>query len=175
MHIRKANQSDIEIIVDINIQTWLTTYAGIIDNAILERFAQSRQKRIDRDLEYYESGDYKLKHEERALAMVDNQEVGFITYGPCRQAKAYQLKDTGEIYAIYVLADYQKSGVGKALLDYAFNELKRQYNYTAVLIWALKDNPFRRFYEKNGGQKAFHKPLLLAHKTYTEVGYLFNL
>ena len=58
------------------------------------------------------------------------------------------LTNAGEIYAIYILKEYQQRGIGKKLINFAVNDLINE-NYDKVVIWALKDNPNVKFYKKN--------------------------
>ena len=47
--------------------------------------------------------------------------VGFVAFGPCREADAGQ--STAELYAVYVLADRWRRGIGTALRDVCLAEL----------------------------------------------------
>ena len=56
-----------------------------------------------------------------------------------------------EIYSLHCRADVQGRGLGRLLMAetaYTFRERGR----TALMLWAYRDNAYRRFYEKIGGQ-----------------------
>lgn len=54
-------------------------------------------------------------------------------------------KRRGEIYAIYILKEYQKKGIGRKLLNSTFNKLN-SLGMNSTIIWTLEDNPSRYFY-----------------------------
>jgi len=73
--------------------------------------------------------------------------VGFVTGGPKLQgAEKYR----GEITALYVRETFQRKGIGKKLMFLAVKALK-DHNLRPIIIWALKESPYRVFYEKLGG------------------------
>jgi ribosomal protein S18 acetylase RimI-like enzyme len=56
-----------------------------------------------------------------------------------------------EIYSLHCRIDAQGQGLGRQLMAetaYSFRERGR----TALMLWAYRDNAYRRFYEKIGGQ-----------------------
>ena len=55
-----------------------------------------------------------------------------------------------EIWRIYVVAQFQKKGIGKSLLDFTQQKAKEQ-GYKRIVIWAFKDNHRAiSFYQRNG-------------------------
>ncbi|MBR0385601.1 MAG: GNAT family N-acetyltransferase [Erysipelotrichaceae bacterium] len=74
--------------------------------------------------------------------------VGFCSFGNCRDDDV--LRDTGEVYRLYVLKDFQQRGEGRRLLHEAIRMLRRE-EYNQVVIWTLVDNPYAiSFYEALG-------------------------
>ncbi len=74
--------------------------------------------------------------------------VGFVSFGAVRDEPAEP--GSGEVYAIYVLADCWDRGVGRQLLDTAARELTA-LGYKSVLLWVLARNRrARAFYEAVG-------------------------
>lgn len=57
----------------------------------------------------------------------------------------------GEVYAIYVLPEYQRQGIGRQLMSMCAEELLRG-SMDTLLVWVLEANPARRFYERLGGE-----------------------
>jgi ribosomal protein S18 acetylase RimI-like enzyme len=80
----------------------------------------------------------------------DGEIVGFSSGGKERSGK-YNAFD-GELYAIYILKEYQGQGIGKALIKPIIEEIKRMGLYSMVVI-VLKNNISRLFYEALGGKK----------------------
>lgn len=78
------------------------------------------------------------------IAKDGEQVIGFCACGKCRDD---ELSDTGEIFAIYVLASYYGQGVGSALLQAGFAML----DFPQVAVWVLKGNDRAiQFYKKCG-------------------------
>ena len=112
---------------------WQETYAGMVDPAYLD--ALTLEKVEERAFRWR---DGLLVAKDRARV------VGFVGYGKSGDA----LPETGEIFALYVLPEYQGKGVGGQLLEAGFQQLSA---YKRICLWALKDNARAiRFYEKHG-------------------------
>lgn len=71
--------------------------------------------------------------------------IGFVGYGKYHDDT---LADCGEVFCIYVLADYYGKKVGYELMNAAFEKLKE---YKRIALWVLKGNERAiRFYERYG-------------------------
>ncbi|WP_338030325.1 GNAT family N-acetyltransferase [Fervidibacillus albus] len=57
----------------------------------------------------------------------------------------------GELYAIYILHNYQKQGIGKALVNAFANDLSKK-GFESMIVRVLEQNPARYFYESLGGK-----------------------
>lgn len=113
-------------------KSWQESYRGIVDAEYL-------------------AGMTLAQTEEKAFRWLDNllvakdgeRVVGFVGYGAARG-----VEDAGEIYALYVLEEYQKQGIGYALIKQALSQLA---GCRVVYLWALKDNQKAiHFYERVG-------------------------
>jgi len=85
------------------------------------------------------------------------QMVGFCNYGPGRDSDI--LKDTGEIYHLFIKPEYQRGGDGRRMLHEAIRKLRRE-EYSQVVVWVGEDNIVAMaFYEalgfKNDGAYRF--------------------
>lgn len=76
--------------------------------------------------------------------------VGFASGGMERSGNYANYN--GELYAIYILKEYQGRGIGSLLLEPIVKELTDQEIF-AMLVLVLEDNPSRHFYEKLGAKK----------------------
>ncbi len=115
-------------------KSWWETYAGIIDS----RYLQNMTKEKCIEIAY--------KWPDNLLVAKDGERViGFVGYGKYRDDI---LQDCGEVYSIYVLADYHGKKVGYRLMNAAFEKLSA---YRKIAVWVLKGNERAiRFYEKYG-------------------------
>jgi len=55
-----------------------------------------------------------------------------------------------EMYAFYILKEYQRQGLGTRLF-YKMLQFLKTFEYKSLIIWVLKENPACLFYEKMGG------------------------
>ena len=118
-------------------QAWREAYSGLIDPSFLD--ARSLEASEQSARRGFERGYRTI------VANEDGRVIGFADYGPYRTD---ELKDAGEIYAIYLLKEYYGKGIGSALMSNALEELS-QYRMTAV--WVLEGNARAiHFYEKFG-------------------------
>ena len=115
-------------------KSWQKAYPGIVDQGYLDSLT----------LEKCESIAYRWL--DNILVAKDGERViGFVGYGKYRSD---ELENTGEIYAIYVLAEYYGKSVGFQLMQEALSRLKE---YDRIAVWVLKDNERAiRFYERYG-------------------------
>ena len=80
-------------------------------------------------------------------AMLDDDMIGRLIFHKSRDEDK---PDTGEIGAIYLLAEYWGKGYGKQMMDFALCELKRE-GFQEIITWVLEENKRARlFYEKCG-------------------------
>jgi len=174
IHIRKALISDIEGLIDVNIKTWQTAYKGIIKAETLNGLTKNREARIDRCKQEFGEREVEGKIIQQAVALEEDRVVGFATFGKCRESSEERLENASEIYAIYVLEDYQGKSIGKKLVHHAVKQLQKTGEFDKLVIWTLKDNPSRGFYERLGGVQKFEKIIEIAGQTLDEVGYVYD-
>ena len=75
--------------------------------------------------------------------------------------------------ALYVKPELKYQGIGKAMFDYAKNDLINKGN-KKMILWCLKDNePSRKFYEKMGGTIIREHTINIGGKSYEEVGFAY--
>jgi GNAT superfamily N-acetyltransferase len=101
------------------------------------------------------------------VAEEDGRVVGFASGGP---ARADAPNHEGELYAVYLLKEYQGRGIGRALFD-AVVRMLLQRGMRSMAIWVLADNPACGFYERMGGQRVYSRDEELQGVTLHEVGY----
>lgn len=78
------------------------------------------------------------------LAKDNDKVVGFISFGENRE----NMSDTGEVYALYVLNEYQDKKIGYKLMMRAIQSLS---HYKQIVLWVLKGNDKAiSFYKKVG-------------------------
>ena len=112
--IRKAKPEEAEKIIDINIKVWKTTYKGLIPQEIIDKVQSKDEARI-------EKSKINIREKQNTIvAEVDGEIVGYQTFG---QAHDKQFCNSGEIYASYILDDFQMLGLGRRMAQSAFEPL----------------------------------------------------
>lgn len=140
MRIRPSKATDAGSISCVYIQTWQDTYLSLVPFGYLYSMSQSQieQGFID---------ELKSKKAISYVAEDHGEVVGFVSGGFERQGDSvYQ----GEIFALYVLKDHQRQGIGTELVS-AFTTELNHFGIYSMLVWVLEHNPYRRFYEKING------------------------
>jgi len=145
LHIRAANPIDADAIARVHVESWRTTYRGIVPDAFLAGLS------IDQRAETWASTLRDAAEQTCVYVLEDVQGtiLGFASGGPERTGDAVY---SGELYAIYLLAAVQRHGAGRLL----FMTVVRQLVTTGkqgVLAWVVASNPSCRFYEALGGDR----------------------
>ncbi len=140
--IRKAVVTDAIGIAKVHIDSWKTTYANIVPNEYLSNLSyDSREKMWTNAIPL---GD---------IYVVENnvgEIVGFSKGGKERSCKYKGYE--GEIYAIYILQEYQRKGIGTALVKPIIKDII-EVGINSMLVLVLEDNNSCKFYESLGGRK----------------------
>ena len=115
-------------------KSWHETYTGLIDPAYMERI--TLEKCVDMAHRWPQN---------MMVAKDGDKVIGFVGYG---EHLDDTLTDCGEVFAIYVLAEYYGQKIGYALMNAAFEKLAA---YKKIAVWVLKGNDRAiRFYERYG-------------------------
>lgn len=141
MLIREAKSGDITGIAKVNLATWKSTYRGIIPDEKLALVTLADRKEYMRGI---------LASQDQFIYVAESETgrvVGFVAAGPERLGN---LGFQGEIYVIYVLQQFQRKGIGRRLVE-AMRSRFQQAGVASVMVWALHDNPYQRFYLSLGG------------------------
>ena len=161
MKVEKAQIEDARNIVEINIEEWKNTYKDIFPDKFLENLSEKKEESIEK---------CKNKINEYIVCKINNQVVGFLRFG--KNKKGYN-DNYAEIYALYIDKDYRRKGIGKALINFAFENLKSNYKY--VLISTLVQNNANLFYKKIGGKLIDKVYFSLENNEYEENLYEYEL
>ena len=161
IEIRSATESDIPAIANVLVDTWRSTFRGLLPSDFLDNMSCAQQ--AERHLRMFRKPDsiYHVASDPRG------DMVGFATGGPTRHP-GFQYQN--ELYAIYVQASHQGTGIGTTLFRALADDLHRS-NRTGLIVWVLINNPNRRFYERHGGTLIERQPITLGSATVDEVAY----
>ena len=172
--IRYAEFEDVENIIDVNLKTWRTTYGGIVDEDFLLKLEVGRNDSVKRAKDNFGKRKIEGRKIYDCVATHGENFIGMLTYGKCREEDKLGLSNCGEVYAIYILKEYQQKGIGKRLINFAIEDLANE-NYEKLIIWALKENPSVEFYKKIGGEIGFKKDIKIGEQLLEEIGFIFDI
>ena len=164
MTIREATPEDASGIARVHVESWRTTYPGIMPQEHLDALSVAdRQQTWAETL--HANGPTKTTV---YVAETDGGEiVGFVAGGPEKAGDAdYQ----SEIYGLYLLQSHQGKGLGRRLVR-TFARRMSQDGHRTLLIWVQVHNPARRFYEALGGVHARTGQRETRGVTYDDAGY----
>ena len=132
----------------------------------------------DQYLASIDMGEWKKRRRDRLSSPGDKEfsfvaedhkrVVGWTVGGPERNGnKEY----VGELYAIYLLEEYQRRGIGRRLTAEVAGRLVGA-DIGSMLMWVLADNTSaRRFYEALGGQYVREQDITIGGVSLVEVAY----
>jgi GNAT superfamily N-acetyltransferase len=159
--IRYARKGDGYGIERVHVESWRSTYAGIVPDEYLAALKiEPRAAEWDRSL---------AEAAQQVIFVAEDlgEVVGFAMCGAERSAStSYE----GELYGLYLLREYQRRGTGTQLVHAVARELYGR-KFRSMLVWALAANPNRAFYERLGGKLVMQKEIEIGGKLLFEVGY----
>jgi len=158
--IREATPDDARAIAAVHVSSWQSTYRGLLNDAYLDSLSVDDHAGRWQRLLASGTGD-------TFVALEGPDVVGFASCGRERDQDPIYL---GELYAIYLLRDHQRRGLGRRLVRAAAERLL-ELDYRSMLIWVLADNPARAFYEALGGAFVRARQMEIAGESKEEAGY----
>ncbi|MCL2517227.1 MAG: GNAT family N-acetyltransferase [Oscillospiraceae bacterium] len=150
-----------------HIACWQMAYKDIIPDDYLKNMPKEIEQRTEklrkRINELSDSPFHSVK--------LENKMIGILSFGKSRDEDK---SDAGEVYAIYLLADFWDKGYGRQMMNYAVAALKNN-GYHEIIVWVLEENNrARRFYEKCDFSFDGTKKELQIGKTLIEVRYVLE-
>lgn len=167
---RRATVADAAAIARIHVETWRSTYAGMLPKNYLAGLHRGRQAAGWRRMLATDRGaKMALVMEEAGTGI-----VGFASAGPARSAGLPRNSDVrGEVYTLYIDGDAQGRGYGRALFQGITASLFEN-ELGAIMVWVLEANPSRFFYEAMGGTRMAMRQERFAGAELDEIGYVWR-
>ncbi|MDD1509111.1 GNAT family N-acetyltransferase [Pseudomonas sp. CNPSo 3701] len=165
--VRSATSADAPAIASVQVVSWQQAYAGLIPAQYLAALQSSISRREAFWCESIAAGRTHL-----SLVCVNQQVIGFIAIGPCRDEGA-SAGEMGEVTALYLLPRYWRTGAGRALWAAGLRRLV-EYRYRRAMLWVLSENArARRFYDQAGWspEPDSERSLLIGGASLREIRY----
>jgi ribosomal protein S18 acetylase RimI-like enzyme len=144
--IRKAEVEDAGAIAHVHVESWKTTYVGIVSDVFLASLNEEERTQSWRE---------QIRADNISIFLVEDETgvFGFVAGGEVRE----KLEEyDAELYAIYLLRERQRQGVGKTLSLTLASALQAK-GFTSMLVWVLEQNSSVSFYERLGAVQIARK------------------
>jgi len=158
--IRLARPGDARGIARLDVETWRATYAGVLSTAYLVGLSERRREAGWRGVILREPRDVRVATDATGAIL------GFGSCGPNRVDRSF----SGEVFTLYVAPDWQNRGIGRRLLIALFRRLVAAGRRSAI-VWVLRDNPSRFFYERLGARQVSRKRLAVGGAAVEAIAY----
>jgi len=160
--IRLARIEDAAAIAAIEVETWRTTYAGMLADATLVGLSVERKT--------WQWASELRRRGSGTVWVWEDDDGTLLGFGECGRQRLPSLPYEGEIAALYVLPDAQGRGIGRQLMLAMFSDLRRQ-GLRSALVWVLAANPSRYFYERMGGKSVLRRRIAVGGHPVEATGY----
>lgn len=159
--IRPANVADADALTCVQVESWKTTYPGIVPDSFLDRIGDliTSAKWKER----LQSGELQT-----FVSEGENGVVGFVTGGRLREPVDGPGECDGELHAIYLLREVQRQGLGRKLTQSLASALRSQ-GMRSMLVWVLEENPAVSFYQQLGAVMVAQKYIDIGGKQLSEL------
>lgn len=154
---------DAEGIASVHVASWKTTYKGIISDSYLSQLSVEKSK---------QSWNWTFRHlrPDEGVYVALNDEgtiVGFASGGRNRNV---EFGHDGELYAIYLLKDFQGQGIGRSLFRAVVESLESK-GLSSLMVWVLHRNSSEGFYKALGGKEIGRKEIVIGSERHLEIAY----
>jgi L-amino acid N-acyltransferase YncA len=161
MQIREARPEDAQRIAWVHLESWKTTYPGIIPQSYIDGLKV--EDGVARWQQRLTQGDGPIVFVAEDTAGVFGFAAGGAVMHPVEGFD-------GELGAIYLLASHQKMGAGASLTRRIARALRAR-GFRSMVVWVLRANAARGFYERMGGVQVAEQGIEIGGVMLPEVAY----
>ena len=167
--IRPATVADIPAIAFIHVAGWRDSYGCIVRRDFLDSLStQEKEKNW---------GEWFKDSTMQVLLALDGagKPCGFISFGKLRTpipgGSPIRPPYSAEVYAIYILPEAQRQGLGRQLMCAAALKLK-DMKHKSLSLWVVEKNEKAvNFYKKLGGQRCGKKDIEVGGTKIKEIAF----
>lgn len=162
--IREPLEDESDEMGRVHVKAWATTYGGIVSEQYIrtlsvEAHAEDWKQRI------ISSADFVR------VATLEGRIVGLVHTCFARTVPVeFSHEFLGELNSIYVVKEYHRLGIGRALFDGGVHWLKTS-GINSMFLWVIDSNPAKHFYERMHGIPIVRKQIPFAEKVVEGIGY----
>jgi GNAT superfamily N-acetyltransferase len=168
-HIRDATLGDAEAMARVQVDGWSRAYASFIPDQLPASYdVEIRHAQWRERLAVPDPGTVHL------LAAEADAVLAIASGGPPLRDEVIVEGDTdsytSQVYGLYVTPTRYGGGIGRRILGELATRFAHQ-GHQNLCLWAFELNPFRRFYDRLGGQPIARAEWRIADTTITEIAY----
>lgn len=158
---REANVAECAAVAKVHVRSWHESFAALVPQSVMERITVER--RTNAFEERFQSDSYKMY-------VAEVVEQGIIGFADCGEPRDKIDNYQAELYAIFLLPEFQGSGVGRRLFSMCVDSVVKSGKSSMYLL-AFENSPYRSFYDKMGGQLVSKRPVEIEGTTFNAVVY----
>ena len=167
IRIRQATPDDASAIARVHVDSWRSSYADVVPQEILSGLSYDDRKALW-------NGILNSSRADRHCYVADAPNTGVVGFAHGGAASKNSPTFDGEIYAIYLLEQYQRMGLGRRLFISVAERLLDD-GMSSFLLWVFEENhSARRFYESLGGEVVRSQEINIGGADLVEVAYGWN-
>ena len=161
LKIKKANEEDIKAVSRVYVDSWKTTYHGLVPDDYLDSLSYKEAEQ--RWLHF-------LNHENEAFIYIAVNNAGNIIGFASGKSMDDENFD-GELYSLYLLQKCRGLGIGRQLVSAIANHFKEK-GFTSIMVWVMEKNKSGLgFYERMGGKKYLRRKSEFGGMVVDDVAY----
>jgi ribosomal protein S18 acetylase RimI-like enzyme len=162
--IRRVNEADLIAVGNILVDTWRSTFRGLLPDRFLDEMSPTHQSERVRHV---------MIRPTCACLVAVNPDDKIIGYACGGEGRGISPPAEYELYAIYIRDEHQRAGIGRQLFNAVSATLVHQAT-GSLFVWVLTVNPFRKFYERLGGQMSVTRNIDLGGVSFETIAYLWD-
>ena len=159
--VRQARPGDACGIARLDVETWRTTYAGVLSASYLVSLSERRREIGWRMVIQREPCDVRIAVDAAGSIL------GFGSCGPSRSERHFP----GEVFTLYVAPDWQNHGIGRRLLIALFRRLVVSGTRRRDRVGAARQSESNSFIEQLGGHQTCRKSIAVGGSSVEVIAY----
>lgn len=164
MEIRKASKEDVKSVSRVYIDSWRTTYRGLVPEDYLDELSYEDAEKRWIDFSNNENGPFIY------VAINDTGKI----IGFASGKSIYENNFDGELNSLYLLQECRGLGVGRYLVSAIAKHFKEKGTYS-MMVWVMKQNKSGLgFYERMGGKEYIHRTSTFGGTVVEDVAYVWK-
>ena len=164
IRIRQATPDDASAISRVHVDSWRSSYEDVVPEEILSGLSYDEREALW-------NGILNSSRADRHCYVADAPNTGVVGFAHGGAASKNSPTFDGEIYAIYLLEQYQRMGLGRRLFISVAERLLDD-GMSSFLLWVFEENhSARRFYESLGGEVVRNQEINIGGADLVEVAY----